>query len=246
MHQLGRPILRSRIAPIAAFGFALTMFLGSPEDDEGCHGDSDCKGGRVCDFASGSCQSPSESPIEFVDPFLDGANETAHNHYKQGKAYVDVKLFDRAVAEFEQAFSASNSADLLFDIASALQLKGARTDALRKYQDYVAATPNGPTADAARIQIAKLTAEVDRLSHAAEPAPDIAANTPGPPPQPSSSSSSSHAAPAIYKRWWFWVVVAVSGYVVYEIATEHSGASKTPQLEPLRRPHTVGATVLEF
>ena len=26
----------------------------------------------------------------------------------------------------------------------------------------------------------------------------------------------------VYKKWWFWAVVAVSAYVVYEIATQSS------------------------
>jgi hypothetical protein len=30
----------------------------------------------------------------------------------------------------------------------------------------------------------------------------------------------------VYKKWWFWVVVAVSAYVVYEIATQDSTSSQ--------------------
>jgi len=32
---------------------------------------------------------------------------------------------------------------------------------------------------------------------------------------------------AVYKKWWFWAVVAVSGYVVYELATASSSPSSS-------------------
>jgi hypothetical protein len=35
------------------------------------------------------------------------------------------------------------------------------------------------------------------------------------------------AADPIYKKWWFWVVVGVSVYVIYEIANDNSQASKS-------------------
>ena len=31
---------------------------------------------------------------------------------------------------------------------------------------------------------------------------------------------------AIYKKWWFWVIVGASGYVVYQLATSESSASQ--------------------
>jgi hypothetical protein len=30
---------------------------------------------------------------------------------------------------------------------------------------------------------------------------------------------------ALYKKWWFWAVVAVSGVVLYEMATAKSSSS---------------------
>ena len=29
----------------------------------------------------------------------------------------------------------------------------------------------------------------------------------------------------VYKKWWFWAVVAVGGYVVYQLATSSSSAN---------------------
>jgi hypothetical protein len=49
-----------------------------------------------------------------------------------------------------------------------------------------------------------------------------------PPPGPGSSTDKPVASQEtpVYKKWWFWVVVAVSAYVVYEIATQDSTSSQ--------------------
>lgn len=36
----------------------------------------------------------------------------------------------------------------------------------------------------------------------------------------------------IYKKWWFWAVVAVSAYVVYQIATDDASSSNTGRMLP--------------
>jgi Tetratricopeptide repeat len=62
-------------------------------------------------------------------------------------------------------------------------------------------------------------------------APNAAAN-----PQGASFNAAPPEAPKetpIYKKWWFWAVVAVSAYVVYEIATSSSNSSNTGREEPL-------------
>ncbi|MEO6777417.1 MAG: tetratricopeptide repeat protein [Kofleriaceae bacterium] len=49
-----------------------------------------------------------------------------------------------------------------------------------------------------------------------------------PPPGPGAAADKPVAAQEtpVYKKWWFWVVVAVSAYVVYEIATQDSTTSQ--------------------
>jgi tetratricopeptide (TPR) repeat protein len=63
-------------------------------------------------------------------------------------------------------------------------------------------------------------------------APNGAAN-----PQAANFNAAPPEAPKetpIYKKWWFWAVVAVSAYVVYEIATSSSNSStNTGREEPL-------------
>ena len=61
----------------------------------------------------------------------------------------------------------------------------------------------------------------------------------------------------IYKKWWFWAVVAVSAYVVYEIATSSSNSSNATGRETpmngtmmtnhsLAAPRDSGYTLLRF
>ena len=35
----------------------------------------------------------------------------------------------------------------------------------------------------------------------------------------------------VYKKWWFWAVVAVSGYVVYQLATSSSSPARNTARE---------------
>jgi hypothetical protein len=52
----------------------------------------------------------------------------------------------------------------------------------------------------------------------------------------------------IYKKWWFWGIVAVTGVVVYELATTPSTADSTGRVQPTARasamPH--GLTLLRW
>jgi hypothetical protein len=45
--------------------------------------------------------------------------------------------------------------------------------------------------------------------------------TPGAPPEAAQPDQPKKPTP-VYKKWWFWVVVAISAVVVYQIATEGS------------------------
>ena len=56
----------------------------------------------------------------------------------------------------------------------------------------------------------------------------------GPSGAPNSFNSSGQPLPEepkketpVYKKWWFWAVVGVSGYVVYQLATASSSPSRT-------------------
>ncbi|HEY1550380.1 MAG TPA: tetratricopeptide repeat protein [Kofleriaceae bacterium] len=86
-------------------------------------------------------------------------------------------------------------------------------------------------------------------------APNAAVN-----PQNTSLNGAPPEAPKetpIYKKWWFWAVVAVSAYVVYEIATSSSNSSNNTGREAplngtmmtnrsLAAPQSGGYTLLHF
>lgn len=61
--------------------------------------------------------------------------------------------------------------------------------------------------------------------------PPVAANGPsGPAPVPSNNGNDQpalHKETPVYKKWWFWAVVVVSGYVAYELVTADSKDSRT-------------------
>jgi hypothetical protein len=55
----------------------------------------------------------------------------------------------------------------------------------------------------------------------------------------------------VYKKWWFWAVVGVSAYVVYEIATQSSSPQTSARGRelPLNSTHAVpsiGPTLIHF
>jgi hypothetical protein len=68
--------------------------------------------------------------------------------------------------------------------------------------------------------------------------PAVAANEPPPPDQPlgpnaqPGGSDQPKKETPVYKKWWFWAVVAVSGYVVYSLATTSSSPSRVGRTVP--------------
>jgi len=83
--------------------------------------------------------------------------DTAKLRYKQGKAFLDAKLYDDAIREFEAAYQIAPVPELLFNIAQADRLKGDSARAIEMYRRYVEQAPAGPGADEARRHIAALT-----------------------------------------------------------------------------------------
>jgi len=56
-------------------------------------------------------------------------------------------------------------------------------------------------------------------------------------------------ADPVYKKWWFWAIVVVGAYVVYQIATEDSSSGVSRTLlptGPAAQPNTGGATLWRF
>jgi len=74
-----------------------------------------------------------------------------------------------------------------------------------------------------------------------QPEPPVVPNV-----QPGGSDQPKKEDP-VYKKWWFWAVVAVSGYVVYQLATS-SSSSTTARTLPLGKaaPEAGGLTLLRW
>ena len=72
----------------------------------------------------------------------------------------------------------------------------------------------------------------------AAPTPNGQPGSPGPD-QPKKEA-------AIYTKWWFWAVVAVSGYVVYELATSSSSSSSSGRSVGASPPPRTGLTLLSW
>lgn len=77
----------------------------------------------------------------------------------------------------------------------------------------------------------------NRIANGAQP-PAGAGASPGPAGAPTDAPVDPDAKPAepVYKKWWFWAVVAVSAYVVYQIANEDSRSSAARTMFPMGTP----------
>ncbi|MBA3463961.1 MAG: hypothetical protein H0T46_28650 [Deltaproteobacteria bacterium] len=83
--------------------------------------------------------------------------QSARSHFRQGKAFLEAKLYDDAIREFEASYRLVPEPELIFNIAAANRLKGNPAEALAGYQRYLAAAPKGRGADTARKYVAELT-----------------------------------------------------------------------------------------
>ncbi|HEY0254616.1 MAG TPA: hypothetical protein VGC41_23980, partial [Kofleriaceae bacterium] len=84
-------------------------------------------------------------------------------------------------------------------------------------QPYGGPQPNGPQVQQGGQPNANGMAAMNGPQNPNQSAPVQPADKPAPSETP------------VYKKWWFWVVVGVSAYVVYEIATQDSTSSTSSQ-----------------
>jgi len=123
-------------------------------------------------------------------PDADGRAKAAA-HFKQGQAFFQRGDYDRALTEYQAAFELSAEPLLVFNIALCHDRANRPEQALEDFRRYLAQAPNGPVADEARDDVARLTPIVDKLvadraaAQAAEAARqhEAAATHPARPPQ---------------------------------------------------------------
>nr|HEX4316317.1 tetratricopeptide repeat protein [Kofleriaceae bacterium] len=94
----------------------------------------------------------------------------ARAHFQQGKAYLDAKVYDKAIAEFEAAYKLSPFPELVFNVAQAYRLADQPDKAITAYQEYLASSPSGELADESRVHVAELTKLVDDRKRTADAA----------------------------------------------------------------------------
>ncbi len=82
----------------------------------------------------------------------------AKAHSDQGRAYLDARVYDKAVEEFKAANALIAHPDFLYNIAFSYDnQRGQGQQALAYYQRYLAAAPGGTMADVSRRRVAKIT-----------------------------------------------------------------------------------------
>lgn len=145
-------------------------------------------------------------------------------HFRQGQAFFQRGDYDHALAEYQAAFELSAEPLLVFNIALCHDRANRPEQALENFRRYLAQAPNGPVADEARDDVARLTPIVDKLvadraaARAAEDARqrEAAATRPAGPPRPP-------AQPSRVPRY----VMVAGGVAVLVGATAHVLAWRT-------------------
>lgn len=89
------------------------------------------------------------------------ARTEAAEHVRQAQAFFQRSDFDRALAEYQQAFELSAEPSLVFDIGLCHDRAHRPEAALEAFRRYVALAPSGSVADEARDDIARLTPIVE-------------------------------------------------------------------------------------
>ena len=102
-----------------------------------------------------------------VTPYASGApspadpagssTAAARAHARQGLALYDVKHFQEAFAEFEQAYLLEQDPALLYDMAQCQRKLGNNEEALHFYKTYLRRVPKGPSA----VEAEKRTREIE-------------------------------------------------------------------------------------
>jgi tetratricopeptide (TPR) repeat protein len=85
----------------------------------------------------------------------------AKAHFEQGKAYLDAKVYTKAIEEFEAAYKLQPFPDLVFNVGQAYRLANQPDKALAAYQEYLRSTPTGSIADEARVHVAEMAKQLD-------------------------------------------------------------------------------------
>ena len=173
---------------------------------------------------------------------------TAKAHYQRATSLFAIGHYDEAAREYEAAYMLRADPALLFDAAQAHRLAGHHQQALVMYKSYVHLYPNSQQANAARTQIAKLSAAI-AADEQAKTSPPTETQEPAqvkepPKPEPKPIVVDKRPPPPatehqpLYKKWWLWTavggaVVAATVITVAVVETRPSNSfSNVPDIGP--------------
>jgi tetratricopeptide (TPR) repeat protein len=97
-----------------------------------------------------------------------GDRAKAASHFKQGQEHFKAGDYDRAIAEYETAYTLSKEPVLIFNIGLCHDRAKRPGKALEAFQHYLELAPNGEVADEAREDVARLMRVVDELEREAK------------------------------------------------------------------------------
>ncbi|HEY3802170.1 MAG TPA: hypothetical protein VGL61_06155 [Kofleriaceae bacterium] len=168
-----------------------------------------------------------------AEPTVDSTEVVAKQHFSRGKQLAAAKDFSHAYDEFAAGYVVSHRAPFLFNMAECMRVLGDAPRARDLYTRYLAASPDGELAAAARARVTELG------GLAPEPAPPPAAPVIPPPPdvaaqvvaaQPAPPVIVRESSPPLWHRTPFWIGVglAVAGAAVGAYFLTHHQTSCAP------------------
>ncbi|MCP3145104.1 TonB-dependent receptor domain-containing protein [Pyxidicoccus xibeiensis] len=111
---------------------------------------------------------------------LADARLEARRHFRNGMSLIAQKQYDRGIAELEEAYAIKPHPHVLYNIARAYHDAGRLTEALDRYQRYLASNP--PDASSVTTTIATLEAKLKASDPTASAPPEDRSALPMPPP----------------------------------------------------------------
>ena len=173
------------------------------------------------------------SPI-YADPMPADTDAMARQHFERGKQLASAKDFVHAYLEFAAGYELGHRAPFLFNMAECARVMGDAPRARELYTQYIAASPQGDLAVAARARVIELGGAVPAASPPAPPAisRDVARSI-APPPSAvvQGPVAIEPASPPLWHRASFWIgvgAVLVAGSAAIYIESRRGGSTCTP------------------
>ena len=165
------------------------------------------------------------------------ANDEARRHFERGKQLTSAKDFAHAYDEFAAGYDLTQLPPFLFNMAECERVLHDAPRARELYQRYLAASPQGDLANAARSRLAELGPPpaappvVEMPPPVVIPSPKVVAEQLPPPPSPPPFMVEHHTSTPLLRRTSFWIAAGatlVAGSVAIYVVTRHGDTCKPP------------------